>query len=195
MIALFVLQANRKPEVSLFQNQIKQQVTVALIQIVGDGPLFDQAELVFKGVSNFYEQSANSLIALLSQPQTDADLVGMISRSWQILTDLGKSNSQKALAKIDLHKFMQEEPLYNIVPEKQLSDNPNGTTASSNGAGSKQLTNNQVGKFLGATTEEPVNSQTPWVTIRDNLTGQLYCLAIYNGEVNKYLGICKRDYH
>ena len=76
---------------------------------------------------------------------------------------------------------MSEEPLYNIVPYRTIVKT--------------------IGTVAGASIDlramtDPVNSQNqPWVTMRDALTGQYYCLAVYNGEVNKYLGPCKFDYH
>ncbi|OGE83644.1 MAG: hypothetical protein A3B10_04280 [Candidatus Doudnabacteria bacterium RIFCSPLOWO2_01_FULL_44_21] len=36
--------------------------------------------------------------------------------------------------------------------------------------------------------------KTQWTTITDMITGQDYCLAIFNGEVNKYLGACYAGY-
>ena len=62
---------------------------------------------------------------------------------------------------------MTEEPLYNITPA--------------------------VPVVAGIQTQNPVNGPNQWVTLRDNYTGQLYCLAMYNGEMNKYLGACKKD--
>jgi hypothetical protein len=51
-----------------------------------------------------------------------------------------------------------------------------------------------AGAMVGIT--GPVNNpQMPWVTLTDNLTGQNYCVAIYNDTINKYLGECRYDYH
>ncbi len=48
---------------------------------------------------------------------------------------------------------------------------------------------------LSINSVEAANSrQKPWVTLEDNLTGQKYCVAIYNSTVNKYLGECDADY-
>lgn len=68
-------------------------------------------------------------------------------------------------------KFMIEPPIYNIAPVV-------------------------AGSVSGIVTESPANKNNSWITIQDNFTGQLYCVAIYNSEINKYLGACQRDgYH
>lgn len=41
--------------------------------------------------------------------------------------------------------------------------------------------------------DEPLYNIHPDFNFQPEDTGQLYCLAIYNGETNKYLGECKYD--
>jgi len=187
LTALFVMQPSKGPEMVALQGQIKQEFSVAWQQTIGDQPYFDDLGMIYDGVDSFYNQAAIYTISLIRQPESAEVLAYIFKTTYQDFAQAirGAQLSQK-LAQTDLEvlppdKFMSEAPIYNIVPDyaEALSGKPEGQVA-------------------GASVQSgnPVNSTNqPWVTIQDNFTGQLYCLAVYNGNVNKYLGPCKYDYH
>lgn len=184
---LFLLQPSKIPETTVLQDQIQHQFIVAWQQTIGDQPYFDDFGLIYDGVTAFYSQSASATISLIRQPESDAALAYIFKTTYQdfVVAIKGAQLSQK-LAQTDPQvlppgKFMTEQAIYNIVPEQK-----------------QEARIKNQGQVAGVSVQSgnPVNSVTqPWVTIQDNFTGQIYCLAVYNGDVNKYLGPCKYDYH
>lgn len=170
---LFVLQQSYIPKVADWQDGIKQEFGKAFVQTVGDQPLFTEFGFVFDSVNDFYNQAADAAIALIASPQSDQDIAFVFGSVYNTFAQALMPKLPVAL-NIPLEKFMTEEPLYNIIPDIGMKNNQ---------------------EVAGTSFTDPVNANNSWVTIEDNSTGQLYCLAIYNGEVNKYLGVCKSDYH
>jgi hypothetical protein len=154
MTAIFILRPSEVPEVTSLQKQMKQQFSIAWQQTMGDASYFDGLDNVYRGVQGFYIQAADSTIALLAQPDRDAEIYYVFGRTYQILADVFKDPAPTV-----------------AVSKPQVSEE----------------------RVLGVS--EPsvmaVNRKNSWVTMQDNSTGQLYCVAIYNSEVNKYLGPCK----
>jgi hypothetical protein len=72
--------------------------------------------------------------------------------------------------------FMQEDPVLNIIPPSITFEDPMTTTT------------------VASDSPAVNDSGFPWLNLRDINTGQIYCVAIYNTEVNRYLGPCKNDY-
>lgn len=177
MTAVFVMQPSSVPEVTMLQTEIKTQFVTAFQQTIGDQPFFDDVILVFEGVSAFYEEAATSTIALLEDREADADLVNLYAATYEkLVATLGSYVSNQfgsALASVE-PAVADEEAGLNISSSPVLYFKPAVS-----------------GSFVD---NSPVNLEKPWVTIQDNYTSQLYCLAIYNGEVNKYLGPCQDDY-
>lgn len=177
--ALFVLQPSQKPEVAELQGVIKQQISIAWQQTWGDRPFLAEVGDVYDGIAEFYNQSSNATVALLAAPDSDRDIAFVLQAVYSDFADVFRdspSSVAEAPQPILPEKFMTESPIYNIVPST--------TTAAVTAVGS-----------VSGAVAEPVNAPNSWVTIQDNFTGQLYCLAVYNGEVNKYLGACRNDYH
>lgn len=180
--AFFVMQPSNVPEVASLQENIQHNFTIAFWQTVGDQPMFDDVLLVYESVSQFYAMSADSVIAMMQQPEVDQDLAYIYGSVFNQLMAIFENPSPPASPVVagiqtEAHlaeSFMSEPAVYNIIPT-QASASP--------------------GAVSGIRQTEPVNLDVPWVTIKDNFTGQLYCLAVYNGEVNKYMGPCKYDYH
>jgi hypothetical protein len=176
LTAVFVMTPSRVPEVSLLQTEIKTQFITAFQQTMGDQPYFDDVILVFDGVSAFYEEAATSAIALFEDREADAELAYIFQTTYKTLVaTLGSYVSEEASANVAVSE--PETP----VTESGLYINPVPLRYEAAVSGS----------FVD---NSPVNLEKPWVTIQDNYTSQLYCLAIYNGEVNKYLGPCQDDY-
>ncbi|MBI2607484.1 MAG: hypothetical protein HYW51_01535 [Candidatus Doudnabacteria bacterium] len=195
-VAVFLVLPFGFGELQEFKKDIRNQFTQAFIQTIGDQPFVaDHVSLVWSSINNFYNQATDSTLALLAPGGSEDDLMriawGVRDRFAAIVRDLeyartgrfdrlrtgrvAGENSDPRLRQdfggqanlTNIHpndpKFMTEEPLRNIVPESLLID------------------------------DQPRNNDFPWVTLQDNITGQFYCVAIYDEEVNKYLGPCKLD--
>ena len=182
LTGFFVLKPNSSVEITSLQNEIKHEFTVAWIQTIGDQPYFDDLYVVVDGVFNFYDSAAIETIALLDPKGADDDMIQVFAQVYHefklaLIHHPNVAANQPEQPPIDLAHFMKEPALSNIVPEPE------------------DLVVKMAGSVSGTLLdEEAVNQDRPWVTIRDNFTGQLYCMAVYNGEVNKYLGPCKYDY-
>jgi hypothetical protein len=50
----------------------------------------------------------------------------------------------------------------------------------------------EEGRVAGASVSKRLMPPN-WSTLTDNITGQQYCIALFNGEVSKYAGECKYD--
>ena len=178
MTAVFVLQPNRSPQVSALQDSMKQQFSIAWQETIGDQPWFEDVSFVYDSVSDFYSQATDATIALIGpQGNSDQDIYFVYRTVYhdfaQIIGGHITTLAQAEPAMPPMSKFMTEPAITNIIPV---------------------ISGDVSGASMDAV--EPVNKVNSWVTIQDNFTGQMYCLAIYNGEVNKYLGICKSDsYH
>jgi hypothetical protein len=163
-------------------------VFTAWKQTIGDEPWFEDVALVYNGVTNFYEAASDETIAVLDQPELNEDLVFVFAKVYSAFADAfeGEGNSD-SIAYSDLplpavtQNFMSEEPIYNIVPYRTVV-----TTVDEGNEG--RVAGTMVDVSI------PANSISPWITVQDNYTGQLYCLAIYNATINKYLGPCKNEY-
>ena len=170
---LFILQPSRSAEVTAWQNSIKLQFSVSEQQTMGDFNFVSDVGFIYDSVWSFYDQSASVLISLLSQPETDQDVLyvfGSVYNTFAQAFVAPASNSVYTAIQTQIPpNFMQEEPLYNIVPNNHES-------------------------ISGALIYKPDSANHSWVTIQDGLTGQVYCVASYNGEISKYLGECKNDY-
>lgn len=185
MAGLFVFSPSKVPEVTSLQTEIQKQFSIAWQGTIGDQPYFEELYAIIEGVDEFYSQAADQMIVLLDPKDNDQDLVYTVAQTYRIFATSFKVIENKSVAStqeadefVVPSNFMAEEPIYNIVPESQISDNKNQIT----------------GIIAGTTLTEPVNLDQPWVTMMDNFTGQIYCVALYNGEVNKYLGPCKNEY-
>jgi hypothetical protein len=186
---LFMLQPNQSSEVSAWQQSSGEQLSIAWQQTIGDQPWFSEVELIFDSITGFYNQSASATIALIDQPETDQDIIYVYSQVYMTFAKAFNPNygNQTAIAYTEvplpesIPNFMSEEPLYNLVPYREVVK-------------TLQVAPTPVVAGAVISLDQPVNSpEVPWVTMTDNLTGQLYCVAIYNGTVNQYLGACKHD--
>ncbi len=176
-MALFVMQNSAIPEVAVLQDTIQHEFSVAFIQTIGDGPMFEDVALVFDSITEFYRQSAEASVALIQDEASDRDLAFIYGQAYhQVVLAFHPAPAVPVTAagpEVIADNFMTEPAISNILPAAEELP---------------------VGAIAGISTE-PVNTQMPWVTMKDNLTGQIYCVALYNGELNKYLGACRYDYH
>jgi len=163
----FVIQPTQIPEMKSFQNDIKQQVSVAWQQTIGDGPWFADVQFVYDGVENFYHQAADTTIAMMADRESDADIVYVFGTMYHDIAEAFHQPATPHVAGVAT-TVSEPEPPADVI---SIPPAPDTTFAT------------------------PVNTyDMPWVTLRDNFTGQLYCVAIYNGTVNQYLGPCKTGY-
>jgi hypothetical protein len=180
MTALFVLQPSQRPEVAALQSTIKHQFSVAWQETIGDQPYFTEVAVIFDGVSDFYHQAATISLALVKDESTDRDLAYIFSTAYNDFAQI--FTGQKP--------FTGPGVAETKVWQRTVIASPAVTTF-----GPIEPPMVRAPQVAGAVLDNtPVNLEKPWVTMRDNLTGQLYCIALYNGEVNKYMGMCANDY-
>lgn len=172
--AVFVLAPSAHEETTALQNDIKAQFSRAWVQTIGDQPFFSEIGLIYDGVQNFYAQAADSTVALIKHEEADRDLA-------LLFQGIFSEFKSAALAYLPAPQAVvtQLDPMMETVIEEV----PRLTAP--------------AGMVSGEVIQAPAiaNTHRAWVTIQDNMTGQLYCLAIYNGEVNKYIGECVDEYY
>ncbi len=151
-------------EVGELRQSIQQQFSVAWQQTIGDQPYFDDLAYVFDGVSAFYDQSTVAYVDLISQPQADQDIIYVYQRVYSDFASVFQARASDVAVE-------KAEPL--VMPGKFMTE--------------AAMYNIIPGDVAG------VSIDATWVTLQDVITGQPYCLAIYNSNVNKYLGSCKYD--
>jgi hypothetical protein len=193
--ALFVLQPANNSDLAKFQANIKDQVSVATVQVFGDQPVFSGVDLIVGSINEFYNQSADAFLALLAPTPGEEDMSRVAQNVYAQIVVMFDQNSiqQPQVAGVQIEappavpdNFMQEEPLYNIVPElPSAPPSPYFETPFR-----KKITQSAA-SFTPAVND----GGGAWVNLRDEVTGQIYCVAIYNSEINRYLGPCKNDYH
>ncbi|HTL39586.1 MAG TPA: hypothetical protein VL306_02130 [Methylomirabilota bacterium] len=184
-MGLFIFFPNSSANVLSFQHQAQTSLSIAWQQTIGDQPYFAEVGDVIDGVASFYDQATNATIAMLSMPEADQDLAAVFSKTYQLLAhSLDKPNTAVALNEnmVNPADFMTQEPVFNIILDK-----------TQNVSAKPEVSGEEITVFHNSS--EVVNLENPWFTAMDAMTGQKYCMAIYNGEVNKYLGECKNDYH
>lgn len=185
--ALFVMHPEENPTVAQWQDNIKEQLSVSFQQLWGDEPFFSEVAFIYNGVNEFYNQSSSALVAMIGNETLDSDIVmvfGEVYNSFSYMFDPNAAylanktqGSPDPELSINLAEFMTEEPIYDLATI-HTAQAESGSVAG-----------------WSAPSTTPVNLDNPWFTVVDGFTGQVYCMAIYNGEVNKYLGECKYDYY
>ncbi len=198
--ALFVLSPQQSQIVSDFQNQAKQQFAIAAVQVFGDQPVLDTPIAVIQSINEFYDQSATAMLSLLEPSQgQDEQMVYVATAVYndfrlalnpnrnmavtQSRPEVLGTETKQSDAEIVIPKdFMQGEPLHNIVPDgykPPVSVAPDES---------------QIIAAVQTTEYAQSPADSTWVSMKDGTTGQVYCVAIFNSEVNRYLGPCKNDY-
>ncbi|OGE73699.1 MAG: hypothetical protein A3I07_02000 [Candidatus Doudnabacteria bacterium RIFCSPLOWO2_02_FULL_42_9] len=168
--AFFLFVPLSNPEVASVQQDMVQRLDIGWQQTIGDRAWFEEVFFIYDTVQNFYTQSADATIAFLEDSEADADIYFVWGSVYQIFADVfDQSDSNLAHGPLPsaetVPNFMTEEPLYNLIPYREVVK----------------------------TIETPVvagSATGAWRTIIDGVTGQSYCLAIFNGEVNQYVGTC-----
>jgi len=215
---MFLIHPARIEPTAQFQQTVLTQVVSAWDEIiVGVNPIED-LKFVYTSVDKFYSDSATAAIALLTPvptpPEAERAIDNIAFAVSELLNFAPDQIETTTLAQAE-QKQELEDPIYNIIPPfeenedvidkldefikdellainelwSELEKMEEGVVA---GESIEKATISYDSKSMSA----PVNdSDRPWVTLKDNLTGQKYCVAIYNNEVNKYLGECKYDYY
>jgi hypothetical protein len=125
--AFFVVQPASSADVSGFQFHVREEFATASIQIFGDQPMFEEVPLVVSAINNFYQKSADAMIAILTPPASEDDLVKVAQATYHNLevalkpVRVAEPQVLGAETKIEIpQNFMQEAPLPNIIPQQKL---------------------------------------------------------------------------
>lgn len=191
MNALFVMTNGGGKEVTALRQEIRESLRVAFWQTVGDRPWFEDVEIAVRGIDNFYIQATDQMLAMLEPTKHEDGMNQVLAAMGNAVSGIKhkepEATDQGRIAGLMIEgDFMQEEPLRNIVPWEESAQNTESWVEKNDPS--------VLGITAGRYSDQlPVNDSNEWVTIRDNYTGQLYCLAVYNSEINRYLGPCKKD--
>ncbi len=209
---MFVISPTSSADVEKFQQGIVEQFQVAFEQVVGDVDLVEPLDLVWSGMESFYDQGSTQVLAMIPVVEVPEEVPVALANAKTATISFFAKGLENVLPqpRAESPTVALGEPVYNIVPPFNVPD-----LAAYNVIRVEELAivkteidpgQSETTTFVSVSdsppavagvsiaAEEPVNSSQPWVTLKDNLTGQLYCVAIYNNEVNKYLGECQRDY-
>lgn len=202
----FVLTPSTNQNVVDFQKLVKEEFVTATIQVFGDQPVFDESIFVIETITEFYHRSADEMIILLTPTHGEDEAMNKVAinvysglkvalnpKTYASPSQIGSLSGTFGYSKPEVlgsettsplsfdlvisGNFMEEAAIYNIVPEDWV--------ASSSQTQAVDLAQDQ--------STEAVVSAT-WVSMKDGVTGQVYCVGIFNSEVNRYLGSCKNDY-
>ena len=92
-------------------------------------------------------------------------------------------NSKKEIAPFDTNVYI----LYNTFDQGYMTPGESTSDLEFGGEG--------VVAGMSWYNESAIPSAPQWINVQDSITGDLYCLAIFYGEVNKYDGLCKNEYY
>jgi hypothetical protein len=186
--ALFVLTPTDDKDVVAFQNEIKNQVASAAVEVLGEQNYAEPFALIWSTINNFYYQAADETIALLQPDDEFINLALMFDSEYQLAVEI---INQPVLARVIVPT---EEALVNIIPmsEAELLIDPyfNEDLAYFEEYG---------GVVAGESTHVDENEQefqapaVVWTTINDSITGYPYCVGIFNATVNSYPGPCAEE--
>lgn len=199
MAVFFVINPNGTREVSSAQERIFSDVSLAFTQLIGDEPLFRGVSDLWDGVEGFYVSAADQALVLIQPTEAetrtlaffykgteaalgrlaDGRVAGITKETEETESAAGLVIEESAVLS-DFGILPIGEPIYNIVPYTEAD-----------------ITRS---KLVGQAEFEPdrtvpVRHYSGWMTVEDAITRQKYCLAVYNGEVNKYLGECVYEYN
>lgn len=189
MAVLFVVRPAGSNETAGLQGRIGEDVSVAFTQLVGDEPLLLGVSSLWDGVFGFFDQSSDYLLTLLKPTSSEYVLAAQLEEfSYafsQVSLALAVPSSPPGIEtsfpdEMAMIPEIIEEPIYNIVPE--------GYRETAEVIAEPEVAGAAIFK------RTPTGSKS-WMTIEDAITRQQYCLAIYNGEVNKYLGECHYEFN
>ncbi len=212
---MFVFAPASTKEMANFQTEILNQTEMAINQVLGDINVVEPLQMVYLAVSDFYNASSEETLAMIPSVEVPEYVNVAFQKATVATTKFFAKGLENVLPAPELAIVPSSEvalaPLYNIVPpftetnieayNVQAPELAVTTEVFSTQelVDIEEISQAQVQGFVAGTyvdLEQPVNDMSrPWVTLQDNMTGQTYCVAIYNNEVNKYLGECKRDYY
>ncbi|MGE5392615.1 MAG: hypothetical protein ACM3NH_02630 [Candidatus Saccharibacteria bacterium] len=193
MAALFVIHPGRSMAVADLQDRMFSDAGLAVVQLIGDEPLFEGVSDLWAGVTGFYGEAADSMLALLAPTESEYRLASSVREGVGSMREFAlayRTASGSSGISNDLPETIASniepigEPLYNIVPDKNA-----GSIAWDMPKKSPEP------KVAGVAIVKPVPAGQSWVTIEDAITRQKDCLAVYNGEVNIYLGECHYEFN
>lgn len=179
--ALFVMQPTEIKEVVTFQKDIQTKFAQSFVQLVGQQNFVEPFEFVWTGVSDFYSQSTDVAIAMISP--SEETLAMMLRFDSQYHKDV-----ETIKTAFVPRGFMSEEPIYYMVPVSDAESLLDPYFSEDNNYARQGLV---AGESI--TGDQPDPAPATWLNVPDSISGQIYCVGIFDGSVNVYAGTCAYD--
>ncbi len=187
MAALFVMQPTNQPELAKFQSDVKSKLVTATQQVFGSQDYSEPFALIWATTENFYNGATDEAIALLQPDEAFMSL----ALSFDADYNAAVASNPTVLALVPRN----EAPLYGIVP----TGNPEALIEPSFNDDAAYYHSEFGGVVAGTSIElsdegiiEGPHKAT-WLDLKDSITGDAYCVAIFDGTVNTYPGTCARE--
>ncbi len=204
LATMFAIRPAGSEETLQFQSTLQAEVVSVWTDVTqGLSPLGD-LEFVWNGVNEFYSQAADQTMLVLTPTPTPPQVAITID---QFVAAFDFSPIEANI--LSLVQTIQAQPIEEVYAINSFADFGEGhdfyqmeydasisleVTEVSTGIVAGEVIELDTASFDAQSLSAPVNgADQPWVTLTDSQTGQKYCVAVYNDEVNKYLGECKYD--
>ena len=174
---LFIARPSSNPVAENLRNEISNQFNLAFLQVVQPQSVLEDVENVVLAVNEFYNQSAEATIALLNPIASNKVLELAVDRAYTGLTSVFLK--YHSLVK---PTFASSGISSNFFFHSKSFERSENKDAFVNSPGL-----NKGFFYFGS---ENNTAQSNWTNLKDLVTGQIYCVAIFNSEINRYLGPC-----
>lgn len=188
LAVLFVLQPTDNSEMNIFKAEIKQQFAVAASELMGGESVAEPFAVVWSSVAAFYDESTTQAIALLDN-ETFVQMALALMPSYK--EDLRIASTPVVARAI----LPTEDALLNIIPysENEIFLDPYFSEDLAYMPEGGRILGESI-RVDAETKLEPTRAvPVVWTNLNDSITGEAYCVAIFNGTVNSYPGMCAKD--
>ena len=172
----FLMNSYDNPDLAFYTEPVMEQIEQAVQMALGDESLLAEFKEVYDGVAAFYNVSADTTLAALDYEAP----VDHYAINLDIAYDYYRYDK---LSGSVLGTSWEEETVQLVLAEDIIFEDPEIA--------------DDVHPSYGTIEYDELNAlnseELPWVTIKDNVTGDYYCVAVFAGEINQYDGKCKYD--
>jgi hypothetical protein len=184
MAVLFVMQPTDDKDMQAFKSEVQDMFVTAAHQVMGDQSVVEPFAFVWTVTQDFYGQSADQALALLKPDDSLVELALMFDGEYL----LDKEMIQAPV----ITRAASEEPVQLVALQHNETEDLLDPNFDEDLAYVEDFGGRVAGESI--TTGEPQPTQTAeWVELHDSITGEAYCVAVFFGAINSYMGPCARE--